>query len=181
MVATIRNYANLELHGSVNFAQELQDFPTSPNRNDLVMINGVLWTYTMIGGLLTWLPLNNQQDTYVHTQGVASLTWTVSHGLGSEDFVLGVYDSTNQLMSPASITITDSNNFVLNFTEAVLGRAVAIFATNLFAPTVTTQEVIADSVNIGGSVVTADSTGLYVNGNPVLVLNNSGQADYGTL
>jgi hypothetical protein len=179
--AKVRHYVNTEFHGSLNLAVDLQDFPSDASRGDLVVINGVLWTYTMIGGLLTWLPLNNKQDTYVHTQAVASLAWSVNHGMGTQDFVLGLYDSTNQPMSPASISDVTDDSFTINFTEAIIGRAVLIFATNLFAPTVTAQSLVADSVNIGGNVVTADSTGLYVNGNPVLTLNSQGQADYGTL
>lgn len=181
MTATVRNYANMELHGSVNFANELSDFPEQASRNDLVLINGVLWIYSMIGGVLTWFPLNNQKDTYVHTQGTSSEVWTVNHGMGTQDFVLGVYDVNNNLMSPASLVITDDNSFQLNFTESVLGRAVVVFSTHLFAPSVTTQAVTADSINIGGGVVTADATGLYVNGRAVLTVNDSGQVDFGTL
>ena len=181
MVAKIRNYTDMEFHGRLNFAQELTDFPQDAAKNDLVIINGVLWLYSMVGGLLTWFPLNNQKDSYIHTQGLAASTWTVNHNLGSQDFVLGVYDSSNNLMIPSSITNVTDDNFQLTFTEPVIGRAVAIFSTHLFAPSVTTQSVVADSINVGGGAVTADDTGLYVSGSPVPVLNEDGFIDGGTL
>lgn len=177
----MRNYTNMAMHGRLNFAQELSDFPSDAAQNDMVLISGVLWIYSMVGGLLTWFPLNNQKNTYVHTQGAANDIWTVNHGMGSQDFVLGLYDSSNNIMSPAGLTIVDDNSFTLSFTEPVIGRAVVIFSTTLFAPSVVTQNLSADSLSIGGGAVTADSTGLFVNGQQVVVLNSQGQADYGTL
>jgi len=179
--ATMRNYTNMALHGRLNFAQEVSDFPSDAARNDMVLINGVLWIYSLVGGLLTWFPLNNQKNTYVHTQGAANDVWTVNHGMGSQDFVLGLYDSSNNIMSPAGLTIVDNNSFQLTFTEAIVGRAVVIFSTSLFAPSVVTQDLTADTLSIGNGTVTADATGLFINGQPVVVLNSQGQADYGTL
>lgn len=181
MSATVRNYTNQELRGSLIFTKELQGFPEAPKPNEMVLIDGVLWIYSMIGGIRTWFPLNNQKNTYTHTQGQASADWNVQHGMGTEDFVLGVYDSDNNFMYPSGITQVGNNSFHLTFTEPVTGRAVAFFNTEAFAPTVTAQNVNADSISVGGGTVVADDNGLSVNGNPVQTLNSQGQADYGTL
>lgn len=179
-VATVRNYTNMELHGALNFAKEYSDFPSDAQRNDMALINGVLWVYSMIGGLLTWFPLNNQKNTYVHTQGAASTLWTINHGMNSQDLVFNVYDTNNKLTFPGELTFVDTNSFTLAFSEAVLGRVVCIFSTELFAPTVTAQSLVANSAIFGG-VVTADATGLKVNGQQVVVLDGQGQASFGTL
>jgi hypothetical protein len=179
--AVLRNYTHLQLHGSIIYAQERTEFPSNPTRNEQVLINGVLWIYSMVNNVLTWFPLNNKKNTYVHTQGLPSLEWTVSHGLGSQDFVLGVYDNNNNLMSPSSVTTVTEDSFKLNFSEAVIGRVVVFCDAEAFVPAINTESVNAGTINIGNGAVVADATGLTVNGNSVMVLNNQGEADYGTL
>lgn len=181
MSATVRNYTNQDLRGSLIFTKELQEFPESPKPNEMVLIDGVLWIYSMIGGVRTWFPLNNQKNTYTHTQGVPATDWNVQHGMGTKDFVIGVYDTSNNIMFPSTVEQVGDNNFHVTFSEPVAGRVVAFFNTEAFAPTVTTQTVNADTVNIGNGTVVADDTGLSVNGNPVQTLNSEGHADYGTL
>lgn len=181
MVATIRSYVDFEHHGAVVFGQELTDFPSDPKPNQQVLINGILWLYSTVNGVLTWLPLNNKKNAYTHTQGAASNEWIVNHGMGTQDFLIGVYDANNQPMSASGITTVTNDGFHLTFTEAVTGRAVIFFNTESFAPTVTAQNVAADSLNVNNGAVTADSSGLYVNGNPVVATNSSGAVDLGTL
>jgi len=177
----VRNYTDMELRGSLIHGKELSDFPATPRRNEQVLINGVLWVYTMVAGSLTWFPLNTKKNTHTHTQALASQDWTVQHGMNTQDFVLGVYGPDNNLVMPSSIQQVTDNSFHITFTEPVAGRAVAFFNTAAFAPTVVTQSVTANSLNISNGLVTADQTGLKVNGNQVPVLNAEGHMDYGTL
>ncbi len=181
MNAVVRNYANLDQRGSIIYGQELTDFPEDPVRNMSVMINGVLWTYTMIEGSLTWSPLNVKRNSKTHYQAVASADWNIQHGMGTQDFIIGVYDAANNLMNPASVTQVTDDSFHVTFTEPVIGRLVAFFNSELFAPKVTVQAVEADSINVGGGTVTADNSGLYVSGQKVSTLDSQGRADYGTL
>jgi hypothetical protein len=47
----------------------------------MILKDGVLYGYQMLGGLATWYPLTNQSQSYIHTQGLAALEWTVHHEL----------------------------------------------------------------------------------------------------
>ena len=181
MTATINILANTSLRGSLIHAKELTEFPSDPQRNEQVLINGVLWIYSMVSGVLTWFPLNNKKNTHTHQQGLPSTDWNVVHNLGSTDFIVSVYDSDNNLMFPSAITQVTENGFHITFGEAVVGRAVVFVETEAFLPAVNTASVNANEVNIAGGAVIADSDGLKVNGNTVMPLDSQGRANYGTL
>lgn len=179
MTATVRNYANLELRGSIIFAKELTDFPSDPKRNETVLIDGVLYIYSMIGGLLTWYPLTNKKNSHVHTQGLPSAEWTITHNLGTQDFVLGLYDSDNNPMFPSGITQVTNDSFHVTFTEPVVGRLVAFFESETFVPALNAEAVNTDELQVANGAVVANSNGLYVNGQQVLT-SDDGVVDFGT-
>ncbi len=182
MSATIRNFTNMELHGSIVYAKELSDFPAPEDstRNQQILVNGVLYIYSMIGGLLTWYPLTNKKNTHVHTQGLPSTEWIVNHGLGTIDFVIGVYDTDNNQMSPSGITQVTNDGFRVTFTEPVVGRLVAFFDSETFVPALNAEAVNTTELNVGNGAVIANDTGLYVYGQKVLATTEN-QLDFGTL
>jgi hypothetical protein len=61
----------------------------------------------------------------IHTQTSAASTWTVTHNLGVQYPNVTVYNSSNEIIIPQTITATDSNTLTLTFGSAVAGYAVA--------------------------------------------------------
>lgn len=65
---------------------------------------------------------------YIHTQGTAATTWTITHNKNSSDYVVIVVDSTGSLLIPNVVDDTSANQVVIDFTTAQAGKAVLIFA-----------------------------------------------------
>lgn len=169
MSSNVRSFADFELRGSLVFGNNLTDFPVNPRQGQTNLINGVVWVYTTIDGINTWYPLTNKKNSYVHTQAVAAFQWTVTHGLGTQDVLYSVYDE-NGAPQIATITFINDNSFRLNFTSAVTGRCVVFADSERFSSTIDAGILNAASVSVAGGVVTADNTGLKVNGQSVATL-----------
>jgi hypothetical protein len=154
--------ANLRVVGAVHLDKDMTDFPANPSYGMLVLKNHVLYAYLSIGDMQTWYPIGSRQSSYVHTQGLPSLEWTVNHALGSEQVWYQIQDSDGNILSPASFTITGPNQFKLGFTEAVDGTVVVVAPASLDVP-----EIKAQLLKIGSEVV-IDNSGMTVNGKRVL-------------
>lgn len=76
---------------------------------------------TNLEEMLDQLVLIATRQTYVHTQSVASMTWTIAHNLGRRPSVT-IIDAAGDL-SVARIAYTDLNNLTLTFSEAITGTA----------------------------------------------------------
>ena len=61
----------------------------------------------------------------IHTQSSAASTWTVSHNLGVQYPNVTVYNASNEVIIPQTITATDTNTLTLTFGSAVSGYAVS--------------------------------------------------------
>jgi hypothetical protein len=61
----------------------------------------------------------------IHTQSSAASTWTVTHNLGVQYPNVTIYNSSNEIIIPQTITATDANTLTLTFGSAVAGYAVA--------------------------------------------------------
>ena len=61
----------------------------------------------------------------IHTQSSAASTWTVTHNLGVQYPNVTVYNSSNEIIIPQTITATDTNTLTLTFGSAVAGYAIA--------------------------------------------------------
>jgi hypothetical protein len=59
----------------------------------------------------------------IHTQTSAASTWTVTHNLGVQYPNVTVYNSSNEIIIPQTITATDTNTLTLTFGSAVAGYA----------------------------------------------------------
>ena len=80
----------------------------------------------------TWDGLETGQSfvrnaDYVHTQSVASTTWNIHHGMNSDGTIIQCYDSSNQLIEPLSVVLTDVNNTVVTFVTAQSGNAYMLY------------------------------------------------------
>ena len=63
----------------------------------------------------------NHDHSYIHSQGLASLVWTVNHNLNRFPSVSPV-NSANTIMNP-TIDYIDKNTLTLTFLTPVLGKA----------------------------------------------------------
>lgn len=181
-MTTIRHYADLDLRGSMIFGKPVNAYPVNPTLNEVVLIEGVLWMWTTIGGLTTWAPLTNKKNSYVHYQAVASLTWTINHGMNSDNFIYSAYDgTTGSPLSPSGLTNITTSGFTLTFTDAVAGHAVVFMDSEMFVPAINADTVYTNNLVVSGGVVTADNTGMFVNDQQVFTLNTEGQLAGGVL
>jgi len=152
---------DLSLVGALVFSTDNADFPANPAIGTFVVKNTNLYGYVKIGDLETWYPFSHKTNSYIHTQGANSLTWTVNHNLGTTDVWVQVLDYNGNIIIAKKHDI-DSNSFRLNFTEAIRGTVVVVAPDSINVPAVK-----ASSISVGAGV-TIDTSGVYINGNAVL-------------
>ena len=100
-------------------------FPTSPKVGQLVFKNQILYICVAYDGdLPVWVPLTNEINTYIHVQDTSSATWTVSHPLKSGSVQVQVFDTSNRMVIPNEITLTDKNTVTIEFGIAFTGKAI---------------------------------------------------------
>lgn len=68
----------------------------------------------------------NQKIFHLHTQGTASTSWTVSHGLGQKYCVVTVVDDTDNVVIPQSIVFTSTSSLTVTFNTAITGAVVVM-------------------------------------------------------
>ena len=61
---------------------------------------------------------------HIHTQSTAATTWTVTHNFGEQFVNVDVYNASNQIVIPQSITATDGNTITVTFPTVTAGYAV---------------------------------------------------------
>jgi len=152
---------DLSLVGALVFGTDNADFPANPAIGTFIVKNSNLYGYVKIGDLETWYPFSHKTNSYIHTQGANSLTWTVNHNLGTSNVWIQVLDTNGNIISVSKQTIND-NSFRLNFTESVRGTVVVVAPDSIDVPAVK-----ATSISVGTGV-TIDTSGVYVNGSAVL-------------
>ncbi len=161
----IRVLGDLELTGALVFGKNFNDFPVDPKPRTIVVKAGQAFMYTELvngSGYFTWQPIGTKYASFLHTQGVASTSWTVSHGFNTTDFAYFVYDNNHRLVI-ANIEIVDSNTARIVLSEAMTGTAVFFSTQFVTAPAITASE----SVTIQ-TIALRDAQGvLTVNNNPV--------------
>lgn len=67
-----------------------------------------------------------KQIQYIDNINVANTTWIVSHNLGQKYVNVTVYDSSDAVIIPESITATDANTTTITFNTAITGTAVVM-------------------------------------------------------
>ena len=161
----VRVLNDLELSGSLNFAQNLTGFPENPKPRTLVVKAGVPYLYTEVidgSGFFSWVPIGNRQTSHVHTQGVASTTWTVTHNFNTVNFGYFVSDADHRLVL-AGISSVDANSFQVRLSEAITGTVVVFSSESVF-----TSVLEATTSLTIGTITLRDANGLLtINNNPV--------------
>jgi hypothetical protein len=161
----IRVLSDLSLIGSLNFSTNFADFPIDPSPRTMVVVKGVTYLYTELvynSGYFSWQPIGLKQTSYLHTQGVSSTVWTVTHNFNSTNFAYFVYD-TNHNMMFANIEIVNENTAKILLSEATAGTAV------FFSIEYVNTQVLNAATSVGiGTLTLRDANGiLTTNNNPV--------------
>jgi hypothetical protein len=156
---SIQVYNNLSINGSVILAKNETQFPTNPSLGTLLVKDQCLYAYINIGGVETWYPFASRTQSYIHTQGLAALTWTVTHNLNTTDIWYQVQDPDGHLIIVNKTNAT-ANTFDLEFTYPALGTVVVVAPDSVEVPIVKSS-----LLKVGGNdEVVIDTTGVKING-----------------
>lgn len=162
MVASISVLSNLKVLGALILDGQAVEFPVSPVLGTLAIKNESLYAYIKVAGIPVWYPIVKAPSSYVHTQGLPSLTWTVNHNLNTTNLWYQIQDADGQAVSPASFVAVDDKSFIVTFSEAITGTVVVVGTSAIDVPSMK-----ASLIELG-SVVKLDTTGIYVNGQAVV-------------
>jgi hypothetical protein len=80
--------------------------------------DGRMLRYDSASGTLVYVDI-----AYKHTQAAPSATWTCIHNLNSKYVAVTVYDSTDKVIIPNTITATDQDTLTIGFATARTGVA----------------------------------------------------------
>ena len=166
----IRVLGDLELSGALTFGKNFNDFPQDPKPRTIIIKQGQAYMYTELvngSGYFTWQPIGVKQTSYLHTQGVASTTWTVTHNFNSTDFAYFVYDNNHRLVI-ANIEIIDSNTARILLSEAMTGTAVFFSVQYVSAPAINAAESITVK-----TLTLRDASGVLTINNNIVAMEES--------
>jgi hypothetical protein len=153
----VRLLADLSVHGAIKLAINGTDFPSPPELGMLCFKEGILYGYQTIDGFTSWYPLTQRTKFYIFKQTAPAAQWVVPHALGSLETWYQVQDGTGQEIF-CSRNVVDASSFTLDFTEPCTGSCLVI------APdSITIQNATLGTLNVADKV-TADATGLYIDG-----------------
>ena len=136
MSKQIKVLSDMEISGQLSYSYNLDTFPANPAPRTIIVKEGMPYIYTELvsnSGYFSWMPIGSKRGSYLHTQGVASQTWTVNHNLNTNDYVYFVYDSNHTLMY-VTVEAIDLNTAQINLTEAMTGTAVFYTAESAAQP-----------------------------------------------
>ena len=161
----IRVLGGLELSSTLSYDNNYSGFPTDPKPRTIVVKDGEPFLYTELvtgSGYYTWQPIGMKQTAYLHTQGVASTTWTVTHNFNTTNFGYFVYDN-NQKLVLANINVVDNNTVQITLADAITGTAVFFSIQHVSAPNVRA----IDTLTINTMTLRDVAGALTLNNNPV--------------
>ncbi len=136
--------ANMLMKSAVIVLDEFTDFPGSPTKGTLCFKDEILYMYCSLDGIDSWYPLTNRNSYHIHIQGGASTGWNISHGLGTKDLIIAVYDDADVQQTPSNIIFTDNDQITLSFTQAISGRAIIVSAADQYTVNITNMIELID-------------------------------------
>jgi hypothetical protein len=151
---------DLSLVGALVFGTDNADFPANPAIGTMVLKDQVLYAYITVGDLETWYPFSTPTNSYVHSQGLASNTWVVTHNLGTSNVFFQIKDADGKLVIANKEDI-NSNSFRLHFTTPITGTVMVVAPDTIDVPAVRATMIDVGDVHIGNNDIT-------INGNSVL-------------
>lgn len=163
MAGTISVLGDLRVAGSVIMDQNNVSFPLNPQLGTLVVKGLNLYAYLNIGSMQTWYPLISiGGNNYVHTQGVPSQEWVVTHNLNTAQYWYQIQDDLGNIVSPVNVVNIDSNSFRVVFSTPITGSIVVVSTSNMIV-----DKINASLISLGADV-TIDTAGMTVAGKRVL-------------
>jgi hypothetical protein len=166
-----RIYNDLALYGALVMEVNESGFPANPKIGTIMIKDKCLFAYIKVGDLETWYPFASKTNSYIHSQGLDSSTWVVTHNLNSTNLWIQVKDQTGNILSVGKEDI-DANSFRLTFTSAVRGTVMVV------APDTVDVPLLKASLIQVGQNVEINTSGVYINGSPALTAANiQGQID----
>jgi hypothetical protein len=170
--STVRFRADAHFGGALIIGTNHEDFPPEPKPNSISLVQGAIWAYTTVAGIPAWFPLTNPKNSAAHHQAIASAEWTVNHGLGTTDVIFVAYHDDGSIIQGQDRVLVDDDSFKITMPEAFTGSAVIFADAQRFLATVEAGNVNALTLDVAG-VVTANSSGLFINGVAVQVAGAS--------
>lgn len=125
----------MKFYGDANLQQnELQNavlstltsFPQTPKVGQFAFVNSIVFVCVTAGSTPVWVPLTREITAYTHTQESPATTWTFTHGLNTTSINVQIYDASNNVIIPDSITSNGATGASVSFGTAQSGRAVVI-------------------------------------------------------
>lgn len=156
-----RIYNDLALYGALVMSVDESGFPAYPKIGTIMIKDKCLFAYIKVGDLETWYPFASKTNSYIHSQGLDSSTWVVTHNLNSTNLWIQVKDQTGNILSVGKQDI-DANSFRLTFTSAVRGTVMVV------APDTVDVPLLKASLIQVGQAVEINTSGVYINGSPAL-------------
>lgn len=130
----------LNVRGSLVLDNLTDEFPINPKPGTFIVKGTNLYGYVSISGLETWYPLiRDLSKFYVHTQGVASATWTITHNLSTDTPWFIISNSDGTLVQPAGIERVSADVTKFFFSEPIIGNVVLVGPSDLSVPTINTS------------------------------------------
>jgi hypothetical protein len=156
-----RIYNDLALYGALVMSVDESGFPANPKIGTIMIKDKCLFAYIKVGDLETWYPFASKTNSYIHSQGLDSSTWVVTHNLNSTNLWIQVKDQTGNILSVGKEDI-NANSFRLTFTNAVRGTVMVV------APDTVDVPLLKASLIQVGQAVEINTSGVYINGSPAL-------------
>jgi len=168
MITKIKMHGRLALLDGMQLSPTADgQFPENPELNTIHTVGPTMYVYTEIAGYRTWFPLagNSETATYLHVQADARTSWTINHGLNTQDVWFIIKDENGDIVqTPLDYILSPTdptNSFTLTFSEPIKGT-VFVVGSKAFS----TARLNASVISIGGTFE-LNSTGIVV-GNKVI-------------
>jgi hypothetical protein len=102
-------------------------FPTGPKVGAIAFVNKILYICVDVtNNLPVWVPMTREITQYTHSQTSAATTWTVTHGLNTNNVQVQVFDSSNRMVIPDEIEILSNTQVAVSVSVAMTGKAVVL-------------------------------------------------------
>jgi hypothetical protein len=155
-------FSNMRVAGALILDKDSAGFPENAQLGTLLLKGGCLYGYMTIGGLKTWYPFSSKTASYVHSQGLESMEWTINHDLASTQIWHQIQDNEGNIISPMGVEIVSPHQVKLKFAEAIVGTVLLVAPSTMDIPEMKTQ-----LITVGSDVRITDS-GMTIAGKQVL-------------
>lgn len=145
--------------------------------NNLTVNNAISASYfSGDGSGLTNISAEIAEQATISDSFTSVTTKTVAHNFGTKNVLVSVYNNSDQLILPSSITTTDTNTVSISFDVPTSGRAVVAKGGHLVSGSVVLQNtnVISGSAQIDSLTRYEES----VTGNSIYTINHNLNEDF---